>query len=218
MLNGTNSVTLNGTNSVTLNGTNVEDLNPYDLELNGVPGTDEELDAIRLALAYGDEDIIDAYENGELNGLADTIRARRQRLANETPEQREARLARRRALVGGVLSLASQAIPGGATASKLAQTLTKGVDRAKTLQTAVEKAAILDAAGVEPNAQALATRAAVETEAGLDTPGETGTGMAKLKQWWSGSSTVTKVAVVGGVALGGYLVYRQFFAKKKRRK
>lgn len=218
MLNGTNSVTLNGTNSVTLNGTYVEDLNPYDLELNGVPGTDDELDAIRLALAYGDEDIIDAYEGGELNGLADILKARKERLANETPEDRAARVAKRKALIGGVLSLASSAVPGAAgVGSKLSQLLTKGVDKAKTLQTAVEKAAILEAAGVLPNTKALTTRAAAETDAGLEPPAEV-KGMEKIKQWWTGSSTVTKVAVVGGVALGGYLVYKQFFAKKKRRK
>lgn len=219
MLNGTNSVTLNGTNSVTLNGTDVEDLNPYNLELNGVPGTDDELDAIRLALAYGDEDIIEAYEGGELNGLADILKARKARLANETPEDRAARIAKRKALIGGVLSLASSAVPGAAgVGSKLSQLLSKGVDKAKTLQTAVEKAAILEAAGVQPNTKALTTRAAAETDAGLEAPGENATGMAKLKQWWTGSSTVTKVAVVGGAALAGYLVYRQFFAKKKRRK
>lgn len=217
-LNGTNSVALNGTNSVALNGTDVEDLNPYDLELNGVPGTEEELDAIRLALAYGDEDIIDAYEGGELNGLADILKARKARLANETPEQREARIAKRKALIGGVLSLASSAVPGAAgVGNKLSQLLTKGVDKAKTLQTAVEKAAILEAAGVIPNTKALTTRAAVEADAGLEPPANA-SGMEKIKQWWNGSSTVTKVAVVGGVALTGYLVYRQFFAKKKRRK
>jgi len=216
-LNGTNSVSLNGTNSVTLNGTYVDEINPYELQLNGINGTEEELDAIRLALAYGDEDIIEAYEGGELNGLKDILAARKARLANETPEDRAARVAKRKALIGGVLSLASSAIPGAAgVGSKLSQVLAKGVDKAKTLQTAVEKAAILEAAGVEPNAQALTTRSAVETEAGLDTPEPKG--MEKIKAWWTGSSTVTKVAVVGGAALAGYLVYRQFFAKKKKRR
>jgi hypothetical protein len=217
-LNGTNSVTLNGTNSVTLNGTYVEDLNPYDIELNGIDASEDELDAIRLALAYGDEDVVDAYEGGEMNGLKEILAARKARLANETPEQREARIAKRKALIGGVLSLASSAVPGGATASKLASLIGKGVDKAKTLQTAVEKAAILEDAGILPNAQALTTRAAQETDAGLEPPAETATGMEKLKQWWNGSSTVTKVAVVGGAALAGYLVYRQFFAKKKKRR
>lgn len=217
-MNGTNSVTLNGTNSVTLNGIAVEDLNPYNIELNGIPGTDEELDAIRLALAYGDEDIIDAFQSGELNGLADVLRARKARLANETPEEREARKAKRRALVGGALSLVTSAVPGAAgVGSKLSQLVTKGVDKAKTLQTAVEKAALLEAAGVEPNTVALTTRAAQEVDAGLEPPAEP-KGLDKLKAWWTGSSTVTKVAVVGGAALAGYLVYRQFFAKKKKRR
>ena len=218
LLNGTNSVQLNGTNSVQLNGTDVEDLNPYDLELNGVPGTDEELDAIRSASAYGDEDIVDAYEGGELNGLADIIRARKERLANETPEQREARIAKRKALVGGVLSLASSAVPGAAgVGSKLSQLLTKGIDKAKTLQTAVEKAAILEDAGVIPNTKALTQRAASEVDAGLEPPAEP-KGIDKLKAMWASYSTPTKIAIVGGTALAGYLVYGQFFANKKKRK
>lgn len=217
-LNGTNSVQLNGTNSVQLNGTDVEDLNPYDLELNGVPGTDEELDAIRLALAYGDEDIVDAYENGELNGLADILKARKARLANETPAEREARIAKRKALIGGVLSLASGAVPGGAAiGNKLSSLLTKGIDKAKTLQTAVEKAAILEDAGIIPNTKALTTRAASEVDAGLEPPAEP-KGLDKLKAWWEGSSTITKVAVVGGTALAGYLIYRQFFGKKRKKR
>ena len=217
-LNGTNSVSLNGTNSVSLNGTYVEDLNPYDVELNGVNGTEEELDAIRLALAYGDEDIVEAYEGGELNGLKDILAARKARLANETPEDRAARVAKRKALIGGVLSLASSAIPGAAgVGSKLSQALAKGVDKAKTLQTAVEKAAILEAAGVMPNTKALATRSVEQVDAGLEPPAEP-TGLDKLKATWNGYSTGTKVAIVGGAALAGYLVYRQFFAKKKKRK
>ena len=218
-LNGTNSVTLNGTNSVTLNGTYVEDLNPYDIELNGIDASEDELDAIRLALAYGDEDIVDAYEGGEMNGLKEILAARKARLANETPEQRQARIAKRKALIGGVLSLASSAVPGGAAVgNKLSALISKGVDKAKTLQTAVEKAAILEDAGILPNAQALTTRAAQETDAGLEPPADEAKGMEKIKQWWNGSSTVTKVAVVGGAALAGYLVYRQFFAKKKKRR
>lgn len=221
-LNGTNSVSLNGTNSVSLNGTYVEDLNPYDIELNGINGTEEELDAIRLALAYGDEDIIDAYEGGELNGLKDIIAARKARLANETPEDRAARIAKRKALIGGVLTLASGAVGGPAGAAiggKLAQALQKGISKAQTLQTAVEKAAILEDAGIQPNVQALTTRSAVETEAGLQPPtADEPKGIEKIKAWWNGSGTVTKVAVIGGAALAGYLVYRQFFAKKKKRK
>jgi len=217
-MNGTNSVQLQGTNSVQLNGTDVDDLNPYDINLNGVEGDDEELDAIRLALTYGDQAVIDAYESGELNGLKDILAARKARLAAMTPEERAAKKAGFKKLVGGALALASTAIPGAAgVGSKLSALITKGVDKAKTLQTAVEKAGILQEAGVDPNAVALATRAAREVDAGLEPPAEP-TAMEKLKAWWDNSSTVTKVAVVGGVALGGYLLYRQFFAKKKRRK
>jgi hypothetical protein len=217
-MNGTNSVQLNGTNSVQLNGTEVYDLNPYDLNLNGVSGSADELDAIRLALAYGDEDIVEAYENGELNGLKEILAARKARLANETPEDRAARIAKRKALIGGVLSLASNAVPGGAAVgNKLSALLAKGVDKAKTLQTAVEKAALLEDAGVQPNTKALTTRAADEVDAGLEAPGKA-SAMEKIKQWWAGSNTVTKVAVIGGAAVAGYLVYRQFFAKKKKRR
>lgn len=217
-LEGTNSVQLNGTNSVTLNGYDVEDLNPYEIELNGIEADDEEADAIRLALVYGDQAVIDAYESGEMNGLKDILAARKAKLAAMTPEERAAKKAGFKKLVGGALALASTAIPGAAgVGSKLNQLITKGVDKAKTLQTAVEKAAILTDAGIIPDTKALATRAAQETEAGLEPPAEP-TGMAKIKAWWEGSSTVTKVAVIGGTALAGYLVYRQFFAKKKKRK
>lgn len=220
-MNGTNSVSLNGTNSVSLNGTYVEDLNPYDINLNGIDATEDELDTIRLALAYGDEDIVDGYESGNLNGLKDILASRRARIASETPEQRAARTANRRAIVGKVLSLASAAlpIPGAAGAgSKLASLLSKGVDKAKTLTTAIEKASVLEDAGVVPNAQALATRSAENVDAGLPETIDEPKGLEKIKAWWTGSSTVTKVAVVGGAALAGYLIYRQFFAKKKKRK
>lgn len=217
-LEGTNSVQLNGTNSVTLNGYNVEDLNPYEIELNGIEATDEEADAIRLALVYGDQAVIDAYESGEMNGLKEILAARKAKLAAMTPEEREAKKAGFKKLVGGALSLASSFVPGGAAVGgKLSQLITKGVDKAKTLQTAIEKAAILTDAGIIPDTKALATRAAEETDAGLNPPAEP-TGLDKLKATWKGYSTPTKIAIVGGVALTGYLVYRQFFAKKKKRK
>ena len=218
VMNGTNAVQLNGTNSVQLNGTYVDELNPYEIELNGVDGDDEELDAIRLALAYGDDAVIEAYESGELNGLKDILAARKAKLAAMTPEERAAKKAGFKKLVGGALALASSAIPGAAgVGSKLSALITKGVDKAKTLQTAVEKAAILTEAGIIPDTNALATRAAKETDAGLEPPAEP-SGLDKLKATWNGYSTGTKVAIIGGTALAGYLVYRQFFAKKKKRK
>lgn len=217
-LNGTNSVMLNGTNSVTLNGTYVEDLNPYDIELNGVDASDDELDAIRLALAYGDQDVINAYENGQMNGLKDILASRRARIASETPQQREARLAKRKAIFGTVLNLASKIapIPGASTiGSKLSNLLAKGVDKAKTLQTAVEKAQILTDAGIVPNEVALTTRAAQETDAGLEPPATEEKG---IKVWWAARSKSEKALIIGGgVALAGLGVYL-LTKKKKRRK
>ena len=217
-MNGTNSVQLNGTNSVQLNGMDVEDINPYDIELNGVNGTDDELDAIRLALAYGDSDVVDAYENGQMNGLADILAARKAKLAAMTPEEREAKRAGVKKLIGGALALASSAIPGAAgVGTKLQALLSKGIDKAKTLETAVQKAAILEDAGIIPDTKALTTRAAQETGAGLNPPAEP-SGMDKLKATWNGYSTPVKVAIIGGTALAGYLVYRHFFAGKKKKR
>jgi len=217
-LNGTNSVNLNGTNSVTLNGTYVEDLNPYDINLNGVDGDEDELDAIRLALAYGDEDIISAYQNGQMNGLKDILAARRARIASETPAQREARTAKRKAIIGTVLNLASKIapIPGASTVgSKLASLVSKGVDKAKTIQTAVEKASILEDAGIIPNEAALTTRAAQETDAGLEPPVTEEKG---IKVWWNARTKTEKALIIGGgVALAGLGVY-MLTKKKKRRK
>ena len=217
-LDGTNSVQLDGTNSVTLNGYEVEDLNPYEIELNGIEADDEDADAIRLALVYGDQAVIDAYEEGELNGLKEILAARKARLAAMTPEERAAKKAGFKKLVGGAIALASSAIPGASgVGSKIQALLAKGVDKAKVLQTAVEKAQILSEAGIDPEVKSLTFRAAQETDAGLEPPVEA-TGIEKLKQMWNGYSTPVKVAIIGGTALAGYLVYRQFFAKKKKRK
>jgi hypothetical protein len=202
---------LNGlTSGITLNGVDCCDLNPYDLELNGIDDQDPDADAIKLALMYGDEDVIDAYENGELNGLKEILAARRARIASESPAQAAARKERRGKILSTILSVASTSPVGGGLATKL-----KGkLDQA--LAVAQKAGAALDAVGVVPNEQALATRSAQETAAGLpDTLEEEKEGlMAK----WNALSPVTKGAIIGGVALGGFLLYRQFSKKGKKRR
>lgn len=232
-MNGTNTVGMNGTNAVggglnggfyatsdvvpglngvtsgiTLNGVDVATLDPYEIELNGIDDQDPDADAIKLALMYGDEDIIDAYENGELNGLKEILAARRARIASESPEQAAARKARRNKILSTVLSVASASPVGGGLATKL-----KGkLDQAIAL--ADKTGAALEAAGIQPNEKALATRAAQETDAGIaDVEPETGL-MAK----WKGLSPVAKGAIIGGVALGAFLVYRKFSGKKRKKR
>jgi hypothetical protein len=225
-MQGTNTVGMNGgfystadvvpglnglTSGITLNGVDCCDINPYDLELNGIDDQDPDADAIKLALMYGDEDVIDAYENGELNGLKEILAARKARLASETPEQAAARKERRGKVLSTILSAASLSPVGGGLATKL-----KGkLDQA--LNVAQKAGAALDAVGVMANEKALATRAVQETEAGLpdniqeeEKPGL----MAK----WNALSPVAKGAIIGGVALGGFLLYRQFSKKGKKRR
>jgi hypothetical protein len=235
-LNGTGSVGMNGTNAVggglnggfystadvvpsrglngltsgiTLNGVDCCDLNPMDVELNGIDDQDPDANAIKLALMYGDEDVIDAYENGELNGIKEILAARRARLATETPEQAAARKARRAKLLSTVLSAASLSPVGGGLATKLKGKLDTAIALAE------KTGAALDAAGVEANTKALATRAATETAAGLGDQEVESTGlMAK----WKALSPVAKGAIIGGVALGGFLLYRKFSGKKRKKR
>lgn len=237
-MNGTNTVGLNGTNDVggafslnggfystadvvpsrslngltsgiTLNGVDCCQLDLYSEELNGIDDQDPDADAIKLALMYGDEDVIDAYENGELNGLKEILAARRARIASETPEQAAARKERRNKLLSTVLSAASLSPVGGGLATKL-----KGkLDQAIAL--ADKTGAALEAAGIAPNTKALATRAAVETDAGIaaDESGSTG-----LVAKWKSLSPVAKGAIIGGVALTAFLVYRKFSGKKRKKR
>jgi hypothetical protein len=214
-INGTNSVQLNGTNSVQLNGTDVEDLNPYDIDLDHINGTEEDLDTLRLALMYGDSAAIDAHDSGDLNGLADVLAARKAKLANETPEQAAARKARRAALVGKLVGAVGLVAPG---AGGILKTLT-GAGAAKAASIAAQTAEALDVAGIDPNAKALAARAAKQADAGLDAnvavPAPTG-----IAKWWSERSKTERIAVyVGGAAVVGgilYLALRKKKGKKRR--
>jgi len=235
-LNGTNTVGMNGTNAVggslnggfystadvvpdaslngltsgiTLNGVDCCNLNPMEMELNGIDDNDPDANAIKLALMYGDEDVIDAYENGELNGIKEILAARRARIASETPEEAAARKARRNKLLSTVLSAASISPVGGGLATKLKGKLDQAISLAE------KTGAALDAAGVDANEKALATRAATETVAGLGDQDAQGSGlMAK----WKALSPVAKGAIIGGAALGSFLLYRKFSGKKRKKR
>lgn len=211
-MNGTNSVQLNGTNSVQLNGTDVEDLNPYDIDLDHINGTEEDLDTLRLALMYGDQAAIDAHDTGNLNGLADIMAARKAKLANETPEEAAARKARRQAIVGKLVGAVGLVAPG---AGGILKTLT-GAGAAKAASIAAQTAEALDAAGIDPNAKALANRAAKQADAGLGDV-DVVEKPSGLKAFWAARTKTEKGLIIGGgVAIGALAIY--MLTKKKKGK
>lgn len=210
---GTNSVNLNGTNSVQLNGTDVENLSPYDIDLNHINGTEEDLDLLRLGIMYGDDAAVDTYETGDLNGLKEILAARKARLAAETPEQKAARAAKRQALVGKLVGAVGLAAPGAAGVLKA---LTGGA-AAKAANIAGQTAAALEDSGIQPNTKALATRAVQETEAGLDA--EVVKPESKIAAWWAARTKTEKGLIIGGgVAVAGLAIYLLTKNKKGKKR
>lgn len=212
-MNGTNSVQLNGTNSVQLNGTDVEDLTPYDIDLDHINGTEEDLDTLRLALMYGDPAALDTYETGDLNGLQDVLAARRARLAAETPEQAAARKARRQALVGKLVGAVGLVAPG---AGGVLKALT-GAGAQKAAAIAAQTADALDQAGIDANAKALATRAAKQADAGLPADGSDTKEPGKIAAWWAARTKTEKGLIIGGGVAAAALAF-YFLTKKKGKK
>ena len=215
-MNGTSSVQLNGTSSVQLNGTDVEDLNPYDIDLDHMNGTEEDLDTLRLALMYGDSAAIDAHDSGNLNGLKEVLAARKAKLANETPEEKAARKARRQAIVGKLVGAVGLVAPG---AAGILKTLT-GAGAAKAEAIAAQTAEALDAAGIDPNAKALATRAAKQADAGLPADVNVAPPTSKIAAWWTARTKTEKGLIIGGgvavAALAFYLLTKKKKGKKRR--
>jgi hypothetical protein len=207
----TNEVQLDGTNSVTLNGVNVENLSPYDIDLDNINGTEEDLDLLRLAIMYGDPAAIDTYETGDLNGLKEVLAARKARIAAETPAQKAARTEKRQKLVSKLVGAVGLVSPGAAGVLK---NLTSA-NAAKAASIATQTAAALEDAGIEPNTAALATRAAQQTDAGLDENVESAP--KGLSAWWAGRSKTEKTLIIGGgVAVAGLALY--MLTKKKKGK
>jgi hypothetical protein len=210
-MNGTNAVQLNGTNSVQLNGTDVESLSPYDIDLSNINGTEEDLDLLRLAIMYGDPAAIETYETGNLNGLKEILAARKARLAAESPEQQAARKARRQGLVNKLVGAVGLAAPGAAGVLKA---LTSG-GAAKAASIAQQTADALEQSGIDPNAQALATRSAQQVDAGLDA--DVAEAPKGIGAWWAARSKTEKGLIIGGgVAVAALTIY--MLTKKKKGK
>jgi hypothetical protein len=222
-LNGTGDVggnysALNGTNAVMLNGTPCSQLTPYDVETTGLNGTQEEIDAFKLGVLYGDAAAVNAAETGNLNGFLDVLRERRSsrradRQENQEGRQagrearrarRETRFANRQARLGAGGGFFQQA---GAALQNIAPGL--------AARLAGETEEQLMDAGIYPDEETLLTRTMEEAAAGVTpTPSNAG-----LKGWWAKQNTVTKAAVIGGGLLVAYFGAKQFglIGKKKRR-
>jgi len=215
-MNGTNTVGMNGTSSVQLNGVNVEELSPYDIDLSNINGTEEDLDLLRLAIMYGDQDAIDTAETGDLNGLKEILAARKARIAAETPEQKAARTAKRQKLVGKLVGAVGLVAPG---ASGILKALT-GAGAAKAASIANQTAAALEDAGINPNAAALATRSAQQTDAGLSEDVGVVPEPKGIAAWWAGRSKTEKGLIIGGgvavAALAIYMLTKKKKGKKRR--
>jgi hypothetical protein len=212
-MNGTNQVNLNGTNSVQLNGVNVEELSPYDIDLSNINGTEEDLDLLRLAIMYGDQDAIETAETGDLNGLKEILAARKARIAAETPEQQAARKAKRQGLVNKLVGAVGLVAPG---AGGVLKALTSG-GAAKAASIASQTAAALEDAGINPNAAALATRSVQQVDAGLPENVDVVPESKGISAWWAARSKTEKGLIIGGgVAVAGLAIY--MLTKKKKGK
>jgi len=226
MLQGTSDVggnysALNGTNAVMLNGTPCSSLNGYDIDTTGMNGTDEEIDAFRLGVLYGDAAAVQAAETGNLNGFMDVLRERRSgrradRQENQEGRQgqrdarrarRETRFANRQARLGeggGFFQQAGNAL--SAIAPGLAARL------------AGETEEQLNDMGVYPDEETLMTRSAEQAAAGVTPEGTPSN--AGLKGWWAKQNTVTKGAIIGGGVLVAYFAAKQFglIGKKSKKR
>jgi hypothetical protein len=232
-MNGTNSVNLNGTNSVNLNGTSdiggnyaettlngcpCSQLHPDDVIINGygMNGTQDEIDAFKLGVLYGDEAAVSAYESGNLNGFfsmlkerKDARRADRQENQEGRQGQRDSRRARREARFA---SRQERLGSGGGFFQQLGSGL-KDIAPGLAAKLAGETEAELNDMGVYPDEETLMQRSAQQAGAGVRSS-DTGSG-------WSSYSTATKAAIIGGGVLVAVLAAKQFglFGKKgKKRK
>lgn len=232
-MNGTNAVGLNGTNSVALNGTGDVGGNYSELTLNGCPcsqlqpdaistyglnGTQEEMDAFKLGVLYGDQAAVAAYENGNLNGFLDVLKERRSarradRQENQEGRQagREARRQRRQAR----FAARQERLASGGGFFQQAGAALQNIAPGLAARLAGETEDQLNEMGIYPDEETLMLRSAEQSGAGVRTS-ESGSG------WWGSQSTATKAAIIGGGVLVAFLAAKQFGLiggkKGKRRK
>jgi hypothetical protein len=226
MMNGTNAVNLNGTgdvggnyselngtNAVMLNGCPCSQLNGYDIDTTGLNGTDEEIDAFKLGVLYGDTAAVEAAETGNLNGFLDVLKERKsKRRANrqENKEgrqgQRDARRSRREARFAARQERLGS---GGGFFQQLGSGL-KDLAPGLAAKLAGETEEKLNELGVYPDEETLMYRTGEQAAAGVTPDGDGTPSNAGLMGWWSKQNTVTKAAVIGGGLLVGYFAAKQF--------
>jgi hypothetical protein len=179
-------------------------------------GTQDEIDAFKLGVLYGDEAAVSAYESGNLNGFfsmlkerKDARRADRQENQEGRQGQRDSRRARREARFA---SRQERLGSGGGFFQQLGSGL-KDIAPGLAAKLAGETEAELNDMGVYPDEETLMQRSAQQAGAGVRSS-DTGSG-------WSSYSTATKAAIIGGGVLVAVLAAKQFglFGKKgKKRK
>lgn len=221
-MNGTSAVNLNGTgdvggnySEVTLNGCPCSQLNATDIYTDGLNGTQEEMDAFKLGVLYGDNAAVDAYENGNLNGFLDVLKERKAKRRADRQEnqegrqgQRETRRLRREARFS---SRQERLGSGGGFFQQLGSGL-KDIAPGLAAKLAGETEDELNDMGVYPNEETLMSRSAEQVSGGVRAS-EGGSG-------WASYSTATKAAIIGGGVLVAVLAAKQFglFGKKGKKK
>lgn len=217
-LNGTGDVggnysALNGTNAVMLNGCPCYDLSPNDIDTSGLNGTQEEIDAFKLGVLYGDAAAVNAAETGNLNGWLDVLKERKRERMTGRETERASRRARR---AERFASRQSRLATGGGFFQNLGEGI-KSIAPGLAAKLAGETEEQLMDAGVYPDEMTLLKRAADDAAAGATPEGTPSN--AGLKGWWAKQNTVTKAAVIGGGLLVAYFGAKQFglIGKKKRR-
>jgi len=223
-LNGTNAVNLNGTNEVggnyselTLNGTPCSQLQPTDISTYGLNGTQEEIDAFKLGVLYGDQAAVAAYENGNLNGFFDVLKERRAGRRADRQENQEGRQAgreSRRARRESRFAARQQRLASGGGFFQQAGAALQNIAPGLAAKLAGETEDQLNDMGIFPDEETLLTRSAEQASAGVRSS-DSGSG------WWGSQSTATKAAIIGGGVLVAFLAAKQFGLigkKSKRRK
>ena len=210
-LNGTNAVLLNGTNAVTLNADELADLSPYDVDVEGLNGTAEDLDAYRLAVIYGDEAALQGYSifNGARKDRVAARRAERSAAKAEKKARRKQRFeARQERLKSGGTFF--QQIGSGL--KEIAPALKERIAGAA----ASAEDALLDE-GIEPNEDVLLAKMLKQGETG-NLPADETTQGGGLMAKFNALSTPAKIGIVAGGAALLYFGYKAITGKKGKKR
>jgi hypothetical protein len=217
-MQGTNQVVpMQGTNQVVpMQGSNGQEyyvspivlIDEEDVPLQGMPAdyTSDDVQAYQLAYMMGDTDA--------LNGLFSKVKERR----SGRKEERAARKEARRATRDERRALRTERIrQGGTFLDKVADV--GGGFLKKAAGIADQTAEALDDLGIGYDPEILEQRSFVAADQGADASMvPTVAPSGGIMGWWNARSNTEKLAIGAGVAVGGYLAYKQFFAKKGRRK